>query len=940
MPDGRWNCSVQHWSDYRQHFPCNLVTECVGGEDEAECPYTSDVCGQGLLWTGISCMQYISVPRSVTWVEAQNTCLSRGMLLASLNTPPEWRAFRTILNFRPNDTVYLGYRYVPYGLYMYQETVVSADGAVTYWIPLPIYSNRKESCSYYSFQDNNYIAMTHCYRHIIDKFPCEIASDSSFQKVEMPRPASDIWTKNHVTCPSQHVTHTFLACDVRSDCWEERYDTSWSCSAPVVPVPPAFTCDSGAERVPYTLVCDHRADCSDRSDEDFCQFPACNVDDFHCDNGQCILQSQKCDHHPQCYDQTDEKFCSFYPIKKIVQTSAPPGLVEINNKGLFKVKRLNKTSSCPETHFQCPNGYCVPVYVRCNGVFDCPGKGDEADCETYTCPGYYRCRGSRVCVHADHLCDTWPQCQQADDELLCNLTCPDTCVCHGLAFTCTDSFPAHQYLDLKFLDARGSAMTFSDLSDNTMLIHLSLAQCGLTHAPSVGFPNLRSLDLSDNLLHSISSDLLDKLPRLETLSLADNPLTSLLPTGPTPTVYSTLHALDLSGVKIPELNDSISKTFPNIRHLNLTNAQVERVTDDSLLLLTQLQTLDLRGCPLSSFSSRVFRPLSKLHAVYADTYRMCCPANLPENFDLNQCVSPPDRISSCDSLLGSTVLRASVSVYTIVAVTGNTLILLHHTYIRKVDMAVCFNMLLIHLCVADLMMGVYLTIISVADQAFLGHYLWMDVAWRNGAACRLAGFLAVLSRQASAFIVCLITLDRLLAIVFPVSSARFRRSAGWMVCTMSWVAGLCVASLSVLQAPSSDTMYSQSGLCIPLPTDRLDNWKEIVALKVVFVFNLLLVLLIVFGNVFIFWRVFSTNLLFSDTRPKSRELIIARRVNLLDAVDATCWCINLFGLLPFLSSNVGVNLIIFVLPLPSVLNPSCILTVLFQNIWRKREKKN
>ncbi|PVD34066.1 hypothetical protein C0Q70_05328 [Pomacea canaliculata] len=622
MPDGRWNCSVQHWSDYRQHFPCNLVTECVGGEDEAECPYTSDV-------------------------------------------------------------------------------------------------------------------------QIIDKFPCEIASDSSFQKVEMPRPASDIWKKNHVTCPSQHVTHTFLACDVRSDCWEERYDTLWSCSAPVVPVPPAFTCDSGAERVPYTLVCDHRADCSDRSDEDFCQFPPCNVDDFHCDNGQ----SQKCDHHPQCYDQTDEKFCSFELYKLIPETSAPPGLVEINNIGLFK------------------------------------------------------------------------------------------------------------------------------------------------------------------------------LPRLETLSLADNPLTSLLPTGPTPTVYSTLHALDLSGVKMPELNDSISKTFPNIRHLNLTNAQVERVTDDSLLLLTQLQTLDLRGCPLSSFSSRVFRPLSKLHAVYADTYRMCCPANLPENFDLNQCVSPPDRISSCDSLLGSTVLRASVSVYTIVAVTGNTLILLHHTYIRKVDMAVCFNMLLIHLCVADLMMGMYLTIISVADQAFLGHYLWLDVAWRNGAACRLAGFLAVLSRQASAFIVCLITLDRLLAIVFPVSSARFCRSAGWMVCTMSWVAGLCVASLSVLQAPSSDTMYSQSGLCIPLPTDTLDNWKEIVALKVVFVFNLLLVLLIVFGNVFIFWTLFSTNLLFSDTRPKSRELIIARRVNLLDAVDATCWCINLFGLLPFLSSNVGVNLIIFVLPLPSVLNP-------------------
>nr|KAG5686645.1 hypothetical protein BaRGS_013432 [Batillaria attramentaria] len=54
-------------------------------------------------------------------------------------------------------------------------------------------------------------------------------------------------------------------------------------------------------------------------------------------------------------------------------------------------------------HLHCESNYCLPVYVRCNGVYDCVGHEDEADCESYTCPGFYRCRASSVCVHVDHL---------------------------------------------------------------------------------------------------------------------------------------------------------------------------------------------------------------------------------------------------------------------------------------------------------------------------------------------------------------------------------------------------------------------------------------------------------------------------------------------------------------------------------------------------------
>lgn len=98
-------------------------------------------------------------------------------------------------------------------------------------------------------------------------------------------------------CPAGHVTHVFLADDVSSHCFakgEAVYAFSRAvlkgvCYRRLMSLPDLFECTNRAQRVPYTFVCDHRRDCLDNSDEDFCVFPGCtwqNMDDpeFECED--------------------------------------------------------------------------------------------------------------------------------------------------------------------------------------------------------------------------------------------------------------------------------------------------------------------------------------------------------------------------------------------------------------------------------------------------------------------------------------------------------------------------------------------------------------------------------------------------------------------------------------------------------------------------------
>ena len=135
-------------------------------------------------------------------------------------------------------------------------------------------------------------------------------------------------------------------------------------------------------------------------------------------------------------------------------------------------------------------------------------------CENYTCPGFYQCRGTSACVHVSQLCDGVAQCEGWDDEMLCEFLCPHHCQCQGWAFVCRQSFPAHSFPQLRYLDAGHSLMTLGDLVNNSYLVWLSLHSCQLQELSNSSLGNLQTLDVSNNLIQSVNMDSLHYLPNL------------------------------------------------------------------------------------------------------------------------------------------------------------------------------------------------------------------------------------------------------------------------------------------------------------------------------------------------------------------------------------------------------------------------------------------
>ena len=438
-------------------------------------------------------------------------------------------------------------------------------------------------------------------------------------------------------------------------------------------------------------------------------------------------------------------------------------------------------------------------------MYDCPGKDDEEDQGCSTCPGLYRCLSSNVCLLDIHLCDGVFHCPRRDDEVLCNFTCPDKCTCHGLAFKCTSGFleGVDSYPDLRYLDVDGGGggdeLVEGRLQENTLLIHLSVAGGRLTRFTNVSLPNVNSLDLHDNHITCLSHVDFTGLKNLRVLVLRDNPITSSVVNLPaSSSAGPPLSVLDLANSRIPQLTLRHFSVFSNLQTLNMSGCSTRRISGVLSQPLGELRILDLRGCPVSAFPQGAFRKLVKLRSLYGSSYRLCCSQLLPEGFNMHHCLAPSDSISDCDSLLKDNMHVIFTAIASALAVLGNVAGCVTRL-VRSRAREATFRVLMLHLCVSDGVMGIYLAIVGVAALIYQGGYLWQDTTWRRSEMCYLSAFLSVLSSQVSAIILCLVTVDSVGTHCDWIAKVRFQPRSSYLLCTATWLAGVVVATVTTFQ---------------------------------------------------------------------------------------------------------------------------------------------
>ncbi|XP_045203508.2 G-protein coupled receptor GRL101-like [Mercenaria mercenaria] len=275
-----------------------------------------------------------------------------------------------------------------------------------------------------------------------------------------------------------------------------------------------------------------------------------------------------------------------------------------------------------------------------------------------------------------------------------------------------------------------------------------------------------------------------------------------------------------------------------------------------------------------------------------------------------------------------TTLQFLLWIIGILAIAGNIFSIVYRMLFDKKRLKMVYGIFVTNLAVADLLMGVYMLIIAIADSVYRGRYIEEDEHWRRSAWCSLAGILSTVSSEASVLFISLITVDRLLVIKYPFGSVRITTRLAKVMVLFCWIICFLIAILPIVQSNYfGDQFYSKSAVCLALPLtkDRSVGWLYSI---VIFIgFNFVTFVMIALGQTMIYYEIRHQSLAMKkNSSARRNDLKVARNLLLVVTTDFSCWFpIGCMGLLSVngqtIPGEVYAWTAVLVLPINSAINP-------------------
>ena len=185
--------------------------------------------------------------------------------------------------------------------------------------------------------------------------------------------------------------------------------------------------------------------------------------------------------------------------------------------------------------------------------------------------------------------------------------------------------------------------------------------------------------------------------------------------------------------------------------------------------------------------------------------------------------------SSDTEMIANIGLRSAFWIISIMVIFGNAAVIV--TKIRYLKTSVlsgllqCQHLVILNISFADLLMGIYLLAIAISSSLYSGYYGSIDSEWRTSLRCSIIGSLAIISSEASCFLMVTLTAFRLYNVCRPFE-ARVVGSRRWKLCICaSWIASLTLGILPIL-LQHLGLPYFVYSLYFPSKFNRENTWKK------------------------------------------------------------------------------------------------------------------
>ncbi|XP_043916072.1 follicle-stimulating hormone receptor-like [Protopterus annectens] len=279
-----------------------------------------------------------------------------------------------------------------------------------------------------------------------------------------------------------------------------------------------------------------------------------------------------------------------------------------------------------------------------------------------------------------------------------------------------------------------------------------------------------------------------------------------------------------------------------------------------------------------------------------------------------ECSPKPDEFNPCEDIMGHDILRILIWFINILALVGNTLVLV--VLLTSRYKCTVPRFLMCNLAFADLCMGVYLLLIASVDIHTKSQYYNYAIDWQTGPGCRAAGFFTVFASELSVYTLTVITIERWHTITYAMQldrKVKFVHATFIMI--GGWVFAFTVAFLPLVGVSS----YMKVSICLPMDIESQLSQAYII---VILLLNVLAFILICACYIKIYLTVRNPHFVSTNSDTK-----IAKRMAVLIFTDFLCMApISFFAIsaslkVPLITVSKSKILLVLFYPINSCANP-------------------